>query len=109
MRLLGCVQSFLALISPLSLLIFRFVEVSISSGRSPTVFFFLTFLLDFFLVGGQVIVPILLVQLVSVLVLLLWFLLLLFLMFLLLVLLLGSFSLFWSPGSTLLPVCLGDS
>ena len=46
MGVLGCVQNFLALISPLSLHLFRLVEVSISLGGSP-VFFFLAFLWDF--------------------------------------------------------------
>ena len=111
-KTLNCVQSFLALISPVPLCLFRFVEISISSGCSP-VFFFLVFFWIFWQVLKVVMeseVPMLLVQLVLVLVLLLLFLMLLVLLFLpLLVLLSGSFSLFWSPGSTLPPVFLGSS
>ena len=117
---LACIQSFLALISPLSLHLFRFVEVSISSGCSPSLFFFLVILLDFltgdggchgvwdrgcadvagsvgFSVSTAVVVSVVFSDVVG------------FTIASTAGFLSGAFSLFWSPGSTLLPVCFGDS
>ena len=99
--------------------LFRFVEDSISSGCSLSVFYFFALFLDFWQVMEVVmeieveVVYMLLLQLVLVLSLLLFWLLFLLLLLLLFLLLLdqlfcwSSFSPFWSPGSTLLPVCLG--
>ena len=74
-RDIGQGAEFLPLDSPLSLRLFRFVEVFVSSGCSPSVFILFAFFLDF-LAGDGVeieIVKMLLVQLVLVLSLLLFF------------------------------------
>ena len=52
MAWLGCVQNFFAFVSPQCLHLLRFVVVSISSGCSPSVFFFLAFFLSFLLGDG---------------------------------------------------------